>query len=297
MPRPTDLQPNERVVGLPNGKRVGYAEYGQAGGTAIFAFHGTPASRLGFEWADGAARSAGVRLIAVDRPGIGISPRRKLWTLADHAQDIALLADTLRVERFGILGWSGGGPYVLANAFHNGPRLLGAVSSSGCGPLDGATGTQGMNALDRYSIKLANRAPWLLSGLLRTVVGLTRLSPGLGVKSMEADLSESDKAELRKLGQPPRQAMAFFVDAFRQGAGGVIQDYRNIGRPFGFELEAITAPVVFWQGDADRMVPVAQFEEMASRVPQAVPRLCPGEGHLLIYAHIDEMLAQAAGRA
>src|SRR5689334_16377134 len=148
MARQPVLGSNEHIVSLPNGHRLGYAEYGDPTGTPVFAFHGTPASRLGFDWADGAAKRAAVRLIAVDRPGIGISSAQKRWTLLSHAADTELLADALNISRFGVLGWSGGGPYVLASARRSAARLLGAVSSSGCGPLDGSAGTAGMNALD-----------------------------------------------------------------------------------------------------------------------------------------------------
>ena len=285
----------EQTVRLANGRMVGYAEYGDADGVPVFGFHGTPASRLTYAFADEAARAAGVRVISLDRPGIGISPKRKRWTILEHAEDTAALADLLGIERFGVIGWSGGGPYALAAAHLVPDRLLGVVCSSGVGPIQTAADLQGLNSIDRLSYRLSKRAPWLLGAVLRSIAFLATVSPKLAVKSFEGDLSDSDKAALGRLQETPKQSMAFFVEAFRKGSRGVVQDYQNLAGPFGFKLEDITIPVHFWQGDADKMVPVSQFEAMATRVPKAVRHFCPGEGHLLIYDHIAEMLKVAIG--
>src|SRR5437868_5685888 len=68
-------------ITLRDGSRLAYGEYGDPSGIAVFYFHGTPGSRLEGTIADEAAGRLGVRLIAIDRPGIGFSafkPRRKL---------------------------------------------------------------------------------------------------------------------------------------------------------------------------------------------------------------------------
>jgi pimeloyl-ACP methyl ester carboxylesterase len=293
----TAAGPRERVATLANGRRLGYVEYGATEGTPVFAFHGVPASRLSFEFADGPARDAGVRLLSVDRPGIGISPKRKAWSILDVADDCAALADSLGLDRFGVVGWSGGGPYALGAAYRLPERLLGVACCSGVGPVEGPDGLKGMNSIDRLSYRLSKKAPWLLGGVLRSVAVVSKLSPKNALKSFEGDLSDTDKAAMARQGQTPKQAMAFFVEAFRKGGRGVAQDYRNLASPFGFRLEDIPVPVHFWQGDADRMVPVRQFDAMIAAVPNAVPHFCPGEGHLLIYDHIAEVLAVAAGHA
>src|SRR5438552_17010722 len=111
-------------ITLRDGRRLGYAEYGDPAGVAVFYFHGTPGSRLEGTIADEAAKRLRVRLIAIDRPGVGLStfkPRRKL---RDWPADVIALADALGIDRFAIVGLSGGGPHALAGARYIGTRLI-----------------------------------------------------------------------------------------------------------------------------------------------------------------------------
>ena len=105
-----------RIHVLPDGRRVGYAEYGDPGGLPVLALHGTPGSRLMFALADADARDRGLRLIAPERPGYGLSDYRSCASLLDHAADLAALADALGIGQFALIGVSGGGPYALAAA-------------------------------------------------------------------------------------------------------------------------------------------------------------------------------------
>src|SRR4249920_3587779 len=98
------------------GEIVGVYEYGDPDGAPVMVFHGTPACGAGFAWADEPARVRGLRLIAPDRPGVGLSSRIASWTVADYPQLVTALADTLGVDRFAVWGYSGGGPYAAACA-------------------------------------------------------------------------------------------------------------------------------------------------------------------------------------
>lgn len=88
---------------LPDGREVGYAEYGSPAGNPIFYLHGIPGSRIEAAASDEAAAKAGARLIAVDRPGIGWSSPHLARTILDHARDIELLAAHLDLPGFGVL--------------------------------------------------------------------------------------------------------------------------------------------------------------------------------------------------
>ena len=89
-------------------------EYGPRDGTPVLYLHGTPGTGREAAVLHGAARDAGVRLVAPDRPGMGGSPGTPVRRLADWPADVEGLADALGLERFAVLGWSGGGPYALA---------------------------------------------------------------------------------------------------------------------------------------------------------------------------------------
>src|SRR4051812_34137799 len=105
-----EVKPGSTVT-LRDGRRLGYAEYGEPDGRPVFYFHGTPGSRIDGRGADAEVRALGLRVIAVERPGYGLStfvPRR---TIASWPADVTELADALGIERFGVYGYSYGGPY------------------------------------------------------------------------------------------------------------------------------------------------------------------------------------------
>ena len=106
----------DRFLGLPDGRRLGYTEFGDPLGIPLCAFHGTPGSRFMFRLVHETARRLGLRIIAPDRPGFGLSDYQENRTLADWADDVRALADKLGLARFGVAGISGGGPYVAACA-------------------------------------------------------------------------------------------------------------------------------------------------------------------------------------
>src|SRR4051794_29308726 len=105
--------PEPRTVDV-KGRAVGIYDYGESTGRPVFVFHGTPACGAGFAWADEAARALGVRLLAPDRPGVGLSGRLDSYRVADYPEQVGALADAMGVEKFGVWGYSGGGPYAVA---------------------------------------------------------------------------------------------------------------------------------------------------------------------------------------
>ena len=104
------------TIRLQDGRRLGYADLGDAGGTPVFYFHGFPSSRLEACMVEEHARRLGVRLLAVDRPGYGLSDDLPGRTIPDWPDDVVALADALGLERFAVVGSSGGGPYAIACA-------------------------------------------------------------------------------------------------------------------------------------------------------------------------------------
>src|SRR5581483_9655535 len=94
-------------LGLADGRVLGYAEYGDPGGTPLVYLHGFPGSRIAGGVLDEAARAAGVRVLAPDRPGLGLSSPRPGRTLLDLADDVRELADALAIDRFAVVGESG----------------------------------------------------------------------------------------------------------------------------------------------------------------------------------------------
>jgi pimeloyl-ACP methyl ester carboxylesterase len=130
-------------VTLRDGRNLAYAEYGRRRGSPAFYFHGTPGGLLEGRLLDEAARLQDVRLIAVDRPGYGSSDFKKDRRITDWPGDVADLADALEIDRFGVVGLSGGGPHVQACAAAMPERVTTAVIVSGAGSPEAAVDGRG----------------------------------------------------------------------------------------------------------------------------------------------------------
>ncbi len=271
------------------GRRIGVADYGHPDGWPVFYFHGTPASRLGFEHLDGVIGAAGVRMLGLDRGGIGLSDPLPGRRLIDYPSEVTAVADALGVDRFSAWGWSGGGPYAFVCAHALDDRLHAIGAAAGAGPVTSKADAARYEKTDRQMLGLARRAPWVGRAVMSIVLRLARSKPDRAVASFLEQLSPADRAEAEKLGSPA-EAMGFFVEAGRQGAAGVVEDYRVWGSDWGFRIEDIARPVHIWQGDADQMVPPDVAQAIIDRLQQPVVHRWPGDGHLGVYPHLGEIL-------
>jgi pimeloyl-ACP methyl ester carboxylesterase len=133
------------VLRLQDGRALAYVEWGDPVGAPILEFHGLPNPRQADTVSNAFLRDRGIRRITVDRPGVGFSDPQLGRTLLDWPNDVAQLVEALRLERFGLLGVSGGAPHALACA---GPCPTGSGPwplVSGIGPLDRRGAFEGMN--------------------------------------------------------------------------------------------------------------------------------------------------------
>ncbi len=277
--------PRARTIVLPDGRAVGVAEYGDPAGSVVFALHGMPGSRVMFATLGEAARHASVRLVALDRPGYGLSDRRRGGTLLDYTTDMSAVADALGIASFGVLGASGGAPYALACASRLANRVdrLGIVS--GIGPLRTPGALDGMASANALVFRLARLSPGLVGALLPTM--LRRALPSME-KAVAAGMSPTPAI--------PPPVLAIVVadqrEAIRQGGAGIAFDAANLWRPWGFRIADLRMPVAFWHGDADTLAPVRLARSMASEIPGAVATFYPGEGHAEpLVRHADEIVA------
>ena len=288
------MDQRELTVSLPDGRQLGYAEWGDPYGRPVFYFHGTPASRLDPVCFPQAPGAAGVRLLSLDRPGMGLStflPRRKI---ADWPADVAAVADALGLQRFGVVGWSGGGPYVLACAARLAERLTGAVSVAGVGRLSSRDDLSGMNPGEARLYRLSRTMPPVARLVFNAMFAASRRKHEVALQGFRSDVSEADRQVIDSLPAEAKQ-MGWFIEAGHQGARGVTQDYRALA-DWGFGLDEVQMPVELWQGDVDQLVPMEHAERLADAAPGATLRRCPGEGHLAMITHAQEVLGRAAGK-
>lgn len=129
-----------------------------------------PGSRIGGSMLHEAARQLRVRLIAVDRPGFGGTTFTRHHTLSSWASTLQQLSDQLRIQRFGILGASGGAPFAAACArFIPAERITGLGLLCPLGPVNGSTAA-GIAAANSLLLGIAQRCP----AMARTIWRVTR---------------------------------------------------------------------------------------------------------------------------
>ncbi|MCC6391802.1 MAG: alpha/beta hydrolase [Bryobacterales bacterium] len=274
-------------IELPDGRRLGYALYGDPYGTPVLYFHGGLSSRLDIAFGDEASRLAHVRLIAIDRPGIGLSDPHPDAVLPDWAVDVRCFADTLGLERFCVLAWSAGAPYALACAHQLPARVTRTGIVAGIGPLLDREAIRQLGLIeDRLLYPLCRRMPWLAALVLRAA---SWLPPRVARFCVLAQFtSPSDREIFSSL--TPREATGFFYEAVRNGPAGVIEDYRTTGRDWRFTPAEIAGEVIFWHGAEDRLAPVSNVRALAAEIPRARLIVSPGRGHLLLWRDLPAIL-------
>ncbi len=278
-----------RVLRLRDGRRLGYAEYGQASGRPLVALHGTPGSRLMLRVADEPARRLGIRLIAPDRPGFGLSDPKPGRRLVDWPDDLAELADALGLARFALVGISGGGPYASACAHRIPGRLTSVGIVSGLGPVSERGALASLGREHRLVFTLARRAPWLLRGLAAFAHWRWQNHPETLLDRLRARLPAVDQAIM---GRPEVGAslVVGFREAFRRGGQAAAQELHLFAEPWGFRLEEVSLPVRLWHGDADTIVPVGMAQALARALQHCRLEIRPGAGHYWFFDQIPMLL-------
>jgi pimeloyl-ACP methyl ester carboxylesterase len=283
----------EKVLSLRDGRVLGYAEYGDPTGKPVFFFHGLPGSRRQRHPDDSIATELGARIIAIDRPGYGLSDFQQGRKLLDWPDDVAQLADSLKIDRFAAIGVSGGGPYLLACAYKMPERMTSATVISGMGPVDDPEAMKGMLPSMRLGLGIAPRVPWGFVRLaLDPVAKMVSRNPSGAKKLVPSSAPEADKKAFARpeVQEVDRQDL---VEAYRKGAQGAFWEVVTLATPWGFRLEDIHKKIHLWHGEEDITVPQHMGRYVARTLPDCESRFYPGEGHTLMYNYWREILTVA----
>jgi pimeloyl-ACP methyl ester carboxylesterase len=276
-------------IRLPDGRALGYAEYGDPKGRPILFFPGAPSSRL-LHLPEEPTRALGIRLIAVERPGFGLSDFQPGRTLLDWPDDVVAFADALGIDRFPVVGISAGGPYAAACAYKIPRQVTAAAIISAVGPFDRPEVIGEMPRVRQLGAKVAKRAPWLLWPILWLVSNPHR-DPERFFARMLSGNSDDDCALLSR---PEMKAMLMqnYLEATRAGMRGFARESIIVSNAWGFRLEDITIPVYLWHGEEDRNVPLSAARRVAGAIPNCRATFLPGEGHWLILTYWDRILVE-----
>ncbi|MCW2784367.1 MAG: alpha/beta hydrolase fold protein [Marmoricola sp.] len=260
-----------------------------------FLFHGgTPSAAVASAAFDRSAREAGLRLITYSRPGYGAStPWPFPWPrITDDLTDTITILDTLGIDTFVTLGWSGGGPRALACATLLPRRCRAAATLAGIGPADAddLDFTAGMGPENIAEFAAAAAGPQAYDAFLaEPVAGLAQVTGAEVAAQLGGLVTPVDVAALT--GEFADWMAATFRAATAQGAIGWREDGLAMMAPWGFDVAEIRVPVSIWQGREDAMVPFSHGTWLAANVPGARAHLYDTEGHISLVNRFDEVLA------
>jgi pimeloyl-ACP methyl ester carboxylesterase len=281
---------------LRDGRRIGVAEFGTAGGAPVLYFHGFPASRLEGQLLHSAAVGRNVRLVAPDRPGFGRSDFRP-QTLADWPRDVEAIVDALGIDRFAIYGLSGGAPFALACAADLAARVTATAIVAGLGMTTVTDDFARLEVVARTSFRLARSVPVLSRAVNHALAAVLVRRPGLLNTLLAAGTSAPDREVLADAGVTAILA-ASLREALRAGSEGASHELRVLARPWNFDVTAIRIPCYVWHGEQDHTVPVEMGRRIASLIPGCSATFLADEGHFsLPLRHSHAVLAALAGHS
>ena len=274
----------EYKVRSADGRLLSVLTMGPPRGYPVLFFHGTPGIRGIYdrEIEEGARR--GLRHVFYSRPGYAGSDRAPGRSIADCAADVEAIVDELGIDRFYVVGESGGGAHALACAALLPGRVEAVAVQSGIAPPDaeGLAWEAGMGEGNRQEFGAMRRGAGALRAYLevaaeelRSIETLEQLRAAL-----EGHLCAADRAAIE--GGFGEYLLAAWRQVGEDEIWGWLDDDLAHGGDWGFDLEQVTAPAAFWHGREDLMVPWSHAAWLADRLPNAELHLLDGEGHISI---------------
>jgi pimeloyl-ACP methyl ester carboxylesterase len=238
------------------------------GRLAVFWHHGSPNIGAPPEPLFSVADRLGIRWVSYDRPGYGGSTPRPDRDVASAAGDTSAVADALSIDRFALMGHSGGGSHALACTALLQERVLGVVVVAGMAPFD----AEGLEWFEGFG-------PAGVAELRAAAAGRAALEKHLAESDDEPEFTPEDEAALAG-------EWSWFIDvvdsALAGGMGGFIDDDLACVGAWGFDPADVIAPALFLHGGRDRVVPSSHSEWLARHCPSAELRLYPEDGHISV---------------
>lgn len=284
-----DFHPGKKVR-LPNGRYIHYAEYGVPTGNLVLYFHGTPGSHLEVGLIDEELEDSNIRLISINRPGMGHSTYYGCRRITDWPSDIDGLLAGMGLEGapFGIIALSGGAPYGLAVARAMPERVTHLALVSGHTP-PGAPVVRG-NSDD--VIELIRKRPRLGRLGLNLIDRRLDRKPDSIVKQVTKSWTAADRKLVYCNPKLYKRLVANLREASICGTRGLQRDITLLGSCWGFQVnEASGVSISIWQGGCDRIVTPSMARYFHSQLPGSELFMDPKAGHVTMFKwHVNEIL-------
>lgn len=264
----------------PDGRQLSTQVYGDPDGKPVFLLHGTPGSRLGPHPRAALLHRLGVQLVAFDRPGYGKSDRLEGRRVADAATDVLAIADAYGLDKFAVVGRSGGGPHALACAALLPDRVTKAAVLVGLAPR-GAHGLDWYDGMTQSNVSehaAAANGPEGLAAMTEAAADAVRADPASLLASLQDQMPDSDR---RVVADPGIRAMLLqtYAEGLRTSADGWIDDVLAFYLSWGFDPAMVTVPVLLWHGAVDNLSPVSHAMWLADHIASATVVIQAGAAH------------------
>ena len=282
----------ESELRIGDGRLFGLAEFGPTTGFPILWFHGTPGARKQVPPAAVAyAHEVGVRIVGIERPGTGRSTPHRYGRVIDFAADVEQIMDQLGLDKVGLIGLSGGGPYVLAVCSALPDRVVAAAVLGGVGPSAGPerVGPGGVIPVLRWFSPVLSRVGSPLGGVFN--VGM-RIAAPVADRAFDIYLAVGPKSDRELLARPEMRSMFLedLVSSGRVSFRGIAYDAVLFSRWWGFDIADISTPVYLWHGDDDLVIPLIHGQRMAELIPNSHLSVVAGKGHLAMLDAAEEAI-------
>lgn len=281
------MSKTNQKIKLRDGRILSFAEYGDPIGKVVFHFNGSGGSRLENPADDQMLLDLKIRYISTDRPGHGNSTIHLDRELLDWPDDINQIAESLKIDRFYLLGWSAGGPHALACAYKIPEKIIAASIVCGLAPPNRP------NPFEGYKGFL-----WLMMVLGRKYPKLVYIFRKLAAKQINKSSSKFGDKFVKSLPKVDQIAfenkaikdmlVADIKEGYKQGGDGPARDDIIINFPWNFDIREIKTLINIWQGDMDNNVPLNQGKYQAELLPNNQLHILKNKGHMLL---LDEWKA------
>ena len=279
------------IFTLRGGRRLEVREYGDPSGHPAFFFHGMIGSHHQASFISEQAGRRGLRIIAPNRPGVGRSEFVARKTPLEAVDDVEDVARSLGLDRFSLIGISGGTPYVLATLLKLGRRVRTSTILSGMGPIGLPGALRGMRRSHRVGLEIGSRSPGLALRQFREWASRFRQAPTRFLDAFIAGSCRPDRVLFR--GRPLYETFLRDMHEVFEAPRGPESLAQELGlyRNHGFSLADLPEDrsVTLWQGLDDDVVPPSMAYAMLRRLPSREGHFVPG-GHFVAASIADRII-------